>query len=107
MIKIGDSFLIEGNSHFEKCVVTKVDKNLVTLNNGIKFKSDTLVPLNSSMVISKFNEDYYDNLIKSREIHKKLQEFNNQIKDIALTSKQIQQVHKRLSKLLNIITGHA
>lgn len=39
-LKVGDPVLITGSFHYDKALVTKVEKGLITLNNGMQIDQD-------------------------------------------------------------------
>lgn len=96
-LKIGDKLMVLGTSHFEVSTISSIEKEVVTLDNGLKVDLQ-LTPLgNSKYKISLFNEEEYQYLSALNKIPKLLEDIKLNYKN--LSKDNLIKVYNRLDRL--------
>lgn len=101
-VKIGDLFLVIGQSHVEKTEVILVQDTTIKLKNNIILDKKSLKPLNSKMEVSLFQEEVYNILITKQHLVSKVNEIKQIILNGEIPDDKVLMVNSKLDKILKI-----
>ena len=99
-INPGEQFLIQGYAFFEQSTVVSVEKNIVTLENGIKFNRKTMEPINTKFTVEPFDQDTFDYLTAKANLPKLIVKLQAAIRKEDMKMESVIKLHKKLTKII-------
>lgn len=99
-LKEGDILMVLGPAHFEKAEITKAEKGIYTLNNGLKIDSNLqILGGTSRFKVKPFEQSEYDYHLALNSILRLLQVIRDNYKN--LSSENVLKIKDKLERITN------